>query len=55
MKTNHNFLTLEDTLLGYIADGITWCGKPSDSGRHSYFSVLETPTTPRAQFVPEIM
>uniref|UniRef100_A0A8C5WW82 ADP-ribosyl cyclase/cyclic ADP-ribose hydrolase 1 n=1 Tax=Laticauda laticaudata TaxID=8630 RepID=A0A8C5WW82_LATLA len=31
-KTNHNFLTLEDTLLGYIADGITWCGNPSDSG-----------------------
>ncbi|XP_026548341.1 ADP-ribosyl cyclase/cyclic ADP-ribose hydrolase 1-like [Notechis scutatus] len=31
-KTNHNFLTLEDTLLGYIADGITWCGNPSGSG-----------------------
>ncbi|XP_070804910.1 ADP-ribosyl cyclase/cyclic ADP-ribose hydrolase 1-like [Pituophis catenifer annectens] len=31
-KTNHDFLTLEDTLLGYIADGITWCGNPSDSG-----------------------
>ncbi|XP_026555793.1 ADP-ribosyl cyclase/cyclic ADP-ribose hydrolase 1-like [Pseudonaja textilis] len=31
-KTNNNFLTLEDTLLGYIADGITWCGNPSGSG-----------------------
>ncbi|XP_060103257.1 ADP-ribosyl cyclase/cyclic ADP-ribose hydrolase 1 [Heteronotia binoei] len=25
-KASHDFLTLEDTLLGYIADGISWCG-----------------------------
>ncbi|XP_038256663.1 ADP-ribosyl cyclase/cyclic ADP-ribose hydrolase 1 isoform X1 [Dermochelys coriacea] len=31
-KTNHNFLTLEDTLLGYMADGVSWCGKPSSPG-----------------------
>lgn len=26
--------TLEDTLLGYIADDLTWCGDPSTSGTH---------------------
>ncbi|EMP39947.1 ADP-ribosyl cyclase 1 [Chelonia mydas] len=31
-KTNHNFLTLEDTLLGYMADGVSWCGNPSSPG-----------------------
>ncbi|KAM6439865.1 ADP-ribosyl cyclase/cyclic ADP-ribose hydrolase 1-like isoform 2-T3 [Liasis olivaceus] len=31
-KINNDFLTLEDTLLGYIADGISWCGNPFDSG-----------------------
>ncbi|XP_020662239.1 ADP-ribosyl cyclase/cyclic ADP-ribose hydrolase 1 [Pogona vitticeps] len=31
-KANRDFLTLEDTLLGYIADGISWCGKPSSPG-----------------------
>ncbi|XP_062991326.1 ADP-ribosyl cyclase/cyclic ADP-ribose hydrolase 1-like [Elgaria multicarinata webbii] len=31
-KANHNFLTLEDTLLGYIADGLSWCGNPSNLG-----------------------
>ncbi|XP_054855719.1 ADP-ribosyl cyclase/cyclic ADP-ribose hydrolase 1-like isoform X2 [Eublepharis macularius] len=30
-KANHDFITLEDTLLGYIADDITWCGS-SDLG-----------------------
>ncbi|KAJ7329298.1 hypothetical protein JRQ81_015472 [Phrynocephalus forsythii] len=31
-KANSDFLTLEDTLIGYIADGISWCGKPSSPG-----------------------
>ncbi|XP_032629825.1 ADP-ribosyl cyclase/cyclic ADP-ribose hydrolase 1 isoform X2 [Chelonoidis abingdonii] len=31
-KTNHHFLTLEDTLLGYMADGVSWCGNPSSPG-----------------------
>uniref|UniRef100_A0A8C8RYP3 ADP-ribosyl cyclase/cyclic ADP-ribose hydrolase 1 n=1 Tax=Pelusios castaneus TaxID=367368 RepID=A0A8C8RYP3_9SAUR len=31
-KTSHNFLTLEDTLLGYMADGVSWCGNPSSPG-----------------------
>ncbi|XP_063165703.1 ADP-ribosyl cyclase/cyclic ADP-ribose hydrolase 1-like isoform X1 [Candoia aspera] len=43
-KTNQDFLTLEDTLLGYIADGISWCGNPSDSGRKSR---ILTPTVGR--------
>ncbi|XP_027692352.1 ADP-ribosyl cyclase/cyclic ADP-ribose hydrolase 1 isoform X1 [Vombatus ursinus] len=30
-KVQGNFLTLEDTLLGYMADGLTWCGNPSSS------------------------
>ncbi|KAJ6659403.1 hypothetical protein lerEdw1_019135 [Lerista edwardsae] len=25
-KANHDFLTLEDTLVGYIADELSWCG-----------------------------
>lgn len=25
--------TLEDTLLGYIADDLRWCGDPSTSGK----------------------
>ncbi|NXT85503.1 CD38 hydrolase, partial [Zapornia atra] len=31
-KCNQNFLTLEDTLLGYMADGVSWCGDPSAPG-----------------------
>nr|XP_060633932.1 ADP-ribosyl cyclase/cyclic ADP-ribose hydrolase 1-like isoform X2 [Anolis sagrei ordinatus] len=31
-KANQDFVTLEDTLLGYIADGISWCGDPSSPG-----------------------
>ncbi|XP_025908197.1 ADP-ribosyl cyclase/cyclic ADP-ribose hydrolase 1-like isoform X1 [Nothoprocta perdicaria] len=31
-KSNHNFLTLEDTLLGYMADRVSWCGDPSAPG-----------------------
>nr|XP_034969132.1 ADP-ribosyl cyclase/cyclic ADP-ribose hydrolase 1 isoform X2 [Zootoca vivipara] len=31
-KTNRDFLTLEDTLLGYMADGLSWCGDPSSPG-----------------------
>ncbi|NXU84861.1 CD38 hydrolase, partial [Xiphorhynchus elegans] len=31
-KSNQNFVTLEDTLLGYIADRISWCGDPSAPG-----------------------
>ncbi|XP_074847839.1 ADP-ribosyl cyclase/cyclic ADP-ribose hydrolase 1-like isoform X2 [Carettochelys insculpta] len=31
-KTNHNFLTLEDTLLGYVADGVSWCGSRFSPG-----------------------
>lgn len=31
-KSNQNFLTLEDTLLGYMADNISWCGDPSTPG-----------------------
>ncbi|NXN10710.1 CD38 hydrolase, partial [Indicator maculatus] len=31
-KSNQNFLTLEDTLLGYIADRVSWCGDPSAPG-----------------------
>ncbi|XP_072476406.1 ADP-ribosyl cyclase/cyclic ADP-ribose hydrolase 1 isoform X2 [Notamacropus eugenii] len=30
-KVQGNLLTLEDTLLGYMADGLTWCGSPSNS------------------------
>lgn len=26
------FLTLEDTLLGSVLDGLTWCGKEGSSG-----------------------
>ncbi|OXB53752.1 hypothetical protein ASZ78_014544 [Callipepla squamata] len=28
-KSSHRFLTLEDTFLGYMLDGISWCGDPS--------------------------
>ncbi|XP_075355899.1 ADP-ribosyl cyclase/cyclic ADP-ribose hydrolase 1 [Mycteria americana] len=31
-KSNQNFLTLEDTLLGYMADRVSWCGDPSAPG-----------------------
>uniref|UniRef100_A0A8D0AZ51 ADP-ribosyl cyclase/cyclic ADP-ribose hydrolase 1 n=1 Tax=Salvator merianae TaxID=96440 RepID=A0A8D0AZ51_SALMN len=31
-QANNDFLTLEDTLLGYIADGLSWCGDPSSPG-----------------------
>ncbi|NWH75772.1 CD38 hydrolase, partial [Piaya cayana] len=31
-KSNQDFLTLEDTLLGYMADRVSWCGDPSDPG-----------------------
>ncbi|NXG15087.1 CD38 hydrolase, partial [Grallaria varia] len=31
-KSNQNFITLEDTLLGYMADRISWCGDPSAPG-----------------------
>ncbi|NXO03510.1 CD38 hydrolase, partial [Rhinopomastus cyanomelas] len=31
-KSDHNFLTLEDTLLGYMADRVSWCGDPSAPG-----------------------
>uniref|UniRef100_A0A8B9Q1Z2 ADP-ribosyl cyclase/cyclic ADP-ribose hydrolase 1 n=1 Tax=Apteryx owenii TaxID=8824 RepID=A0A8B9Q1Z2_APTOW len=31
-KSNHNFLTLEDTLLGYMTDRVSWCGDPSAPG-----------------------
>ncbi|XP_042326526.1 ADP-ribosyl cyclase/cyclic ADP-ribose hydrolase 1 [Sceloporus undulatus] len=31
-KANQDFVTLEDTLLGYIADGISWCGNPTSPG-----------------------
>ncbi|KAI1238200.1 hypothetical protein IHE44_0012917 [Lamprotornis superbus] len=31
-KSNQNFLTLEDTLLGYMADKVSWCGDPSAPG-----------------------
>lgn len=27
------FATLEDTLLGSVADGLTWCGKEGSSGK----------------------
>lgn len=27
------FLTLEDTLLGSVVDGLTWCGKEGSSGK----------------------
>ncbi|KFW78992.1 ADP-ribosyl cyclase 1, partial [Phalacrocorax carbo] len=37
-KSNQNFLTLEDTLLGYMADRISWCGDPSAPGRINYES-----------------
>ncbi|XP_020848617.1 ADP-ribosyl cyclase/cyclic ADP-ribose hydrolase 1 [Phascolarctos cinereus] len=30
-KVQGNLLTMEDTLLGYMADGLTWCGNPSSS------------------------
>ncbi|XP_019408999.1 PREDICTED: ADP-ribosyl cyclase/cyclic ADP-ribose hydrolase 1 [Crocodylus porosus] len=31
-KADDNFLTLEDTLLGYIADQVSWCGDPASPG-----------------------
>ncbi|XP_031444262.1 ADP-ribosyl cyclase/cyclic ADP-ribose hydrolase 1-like isoform X2 [Phasianus colchicus] len=31
-KSNHHFLTLEDTFLGYMLDGLSWCGDPSAPG-----------------------
>ncbi|XP_061441443.1 ADP-ribosyl cyclase/cyclic ADP-ribose hydrolase 1 [Rhineura floridana] len=31
-KADRGFLTLEDTMLGYIADGVTWCGDLSSPG-----------------------
>ncbi|EOB03210.1 ADP-ribosyl cyclase 1, partial [Anas platyrhynchos] len=31
-KSSHGFLTLEDTLLGYMFDGVSWCGDPSVPG-----------------------
>uniref|UniRef100_A0ACB8E6P5 Uncharacterized protein n=1 Tax=Sphaerodactylus townsendi TaxID=933632 RepID=A0ACB8E6P5_9SAUR len=31
-KANQDVLTLEDTLLGYIADGMSWCGSNSEPG-----------------------
>lgn len=36
-KSSHGFLTLEDTLLGYMFDGVSWCGDPSVPGNKSYF------------------
>lgn len=30
-EKNDCFVTLEDTVLGYIADGLTWCGKEGSS------------------------
>ncbi|XP_068925569.1 ADP-ribosyl cyclase/cyclic ADP-ribose hydrolase 1 isoform X2 [Petaurus breviceps papuanus] len=30
-KIQDNLLTLENMLLGYMADGLTWCGSPSSS------------------------
>ncbi|XP_007662462.1 ADP-ribosyl cyclase/cyclic ADP-ribose hydrolase 1 [Ornithorhynchus anatinus] len=36
-KAQRDFFTLEDTLLGYIADGITWCGN-SESSEVNYQS-----------------
>ncbi|XP_077157638.1 ADP-ribosyl cyclase/cyclic ADP-ribose hydrolase 1 [Paroedura picta] len=31
-KVNHDFFTLEDSLLGYVADGISWCGSSNHPG-----------------------
>ncbi|XP_035424886.1 ADP-ribosyl cyclase/cyclic ADP-ribose hydrolase 1 isoform X1 [Cygnus atratus] len=31
-KSSHNLLTLEDSLLGYMFDGVSWCGDPSAPG-----------------------
>ncbi|XP_066489028.1 ADP-ribosyl cyclase/cyclic ADP-ribose hydrolase 1-like [Tiliqua scincoides] len=31
-KANHDFLTLEDTLAGYIADELSWCGDLASPG-----------------------
>ncbi|XP_021252017.1 ADP-ribosyl cyclase/cyclic ADP-ribose hydrolase 1 isoform X2 [Numida meleagris] len=31
-KSSRRFLTLEDTFLGYMFDGISWCGDPSAPG-----------------------
>ncbi|XP_044274297.1 ADP-ribosyl cyclase/cyclic ADP-ribose hydrolase 1 isoform X3 [Varanus komodoensis] len=31
-KATRNYFTLEDTLPGYIADGLSWCGNPSSPG-----------------------
>ncbi|KAL8207594.1 UNVERIFIED_CONTAM: hypothetical protein K2H54_059503, partial [Gekko kuhli] len=35
-KANRDFLTLEDTLLGYMADGMSWCGISGGSGIDYY-------------------
>ncbi|XP_030048048.1 ADP-ribosyl cyclase/cyclic ADP-ribose hydrolase 1 [Microcaecilia unicolor] len=31
-KASPDFVTLENTMLGYLADGLTWCGKLSSPG-----------------------
>lgn len=41
-KSNQNFLTLEDTLLGYMADRVSWCGDPSDPGNLHLNTILFT-------------
>jgi len=30
--TGRRFVTLEDTLLGFIMNGLTWCGQTADPG-----------------------
>lgn len=30
---NGCFLTVENTLLGYVANDLTWCGKEGNSGK----------------------
>ncbi|KAF2976502.1 hypothetical protein EK904_014322 [Melospiza melodia maxima] len=41
-KSNQNFLTLEDTLLGYMADRVSWCGDPSAPGNLHLSTILFT-------------
>lgn len=32
-KKKDCFITLEDTVLGFVLDGLTWCGKEGSSGK----------------------
>ncbi|MEE6462442.1 hypothetical protein FKM82_001597 [Ascaphus truei] len=39
-KATQDFLTLENTLLGYLADGLSWCGKSHSSGMYRFMFIF---------------